>query len=115
VSTEVPDAVGVILTLEGFSDVVIPVGADAERETAPEKPLLLVTVIVEFPEEPLATVMVDGLAERPKSPILMLPMNVDQQLPLPRWNDSQVPSTLLWYSPTTQRIVGSEGSSPAPK
>jgi hypothetical protein len=107
--------VGVILTLEGFCDVVIPLGADAERETDPEKPLLIVTVIVELPEEPSATAIVDGLADRPKSPILMLPMNVDQQLPLPRWNESQVPSTLSWYSPTTQRMVWSDGSELAPK
>jgi hypothetical protein len=51
----------------GVKLVVNPLGADAESETVPVKPLRAFTVTVEVPEDPLLIVKVDGAAETEKS------------------------------------------------
>jgi hypothetical protein len=54
---------GVRITLEGLSDVVEPGRVrDAVRETVPEKPLMLFTLIVDVPVCPAFTVRLVGLA-----------------------------------------------------
>ena len=44
-------------------DDVTPPGDESARETVPEKPLILVSVIVDVPETPINTVCDIGLAD----------------------------------------------------
>ncbi len=50
------------LTFVGLIEAVRPAGADAERETLPEKLLKLVDVSDEVIDEPVMIVRLDGLA-----------------------------------------------------
>jgi len=63
VSTDVAVPPDAKLTLVGLIEAVRPAGADAERETLPEKLLKLVDVSVEVIDEPVMMVRLDGLAE----------------------------------------------------
>jgi hypothetical protein len=51
------------LTLFGLIATVRPAGAEAEKETVPEKPLKLVDVSVVVIDEPVIIVMSEGLSE----------------------------------------------------
>ena len=53
--------------LTGLTDAVDPVPDETERETVPEKPPMLVAVIVEVPEEPASTLTFEALDARLKS------------------------------------------------
>jgi hypothetical protein len=53
--------------LVGLTDAVDPVPDETERETVPEKPPMLVAVIVEVPEEPASTLIFEALDARLKS------------------------------------------------
>jgi hypothetical protein len=65
---EVPDAVGEIGTLEGFNEAVAPATLTLElRLTDPVKPLRLLSVIVEVPDEPDWTVIDMGFWDMLKS------------------------------------------------
>jgi len=99
------------VALVGFTEVVGPVGVmDEVRDTVPENPPRLKSVTVEVTELLVATVRYDGLALSDSPLNLMLDTYVDQQFPL-----QQSPAAMLWYSPATQTVVGSDGSTAAPK
>jgi hypothetical protein len=98
-------------TLVGYTEAVGPFGVmDEVRDTVPENPPRLESITVEVAELPVATVRYDGLALRDSPLNLMLDTYVDQQFPL-----QQSPAAMLWYSPATQTVVGSDGSTAAPK
>lgn len=63
VSTDVAVPPDAKLTVVGLIETVRPGGADAERETLPEKPLKLVDVSVEVIDVPSIIVKIEGLAE----------------------------------------------------
>jgi hypothetical protein len=99
------------VTFVGFTEVVGPFGVmDEVRDVVPENPPRLESVIVEVAELLVATVRLDGLALSDSPLNLMLDTYVDQQFPL-----QQSPAAMLWYSPATQTVLGSDGSTAAPK
>jgi hypothetical protein len=63
VSVAVPEPVMVA----GLIVALSPDGTATLRETTPENPLSDVTLIVEVPEEPRESTMLEGLADKPKS------------------------------------------------
>ena len=68
---ELPDPPEVSVTIVGFTDALDPEGAiTVERVTVPAKPLMLLSNIVEVPEEPARTVRDVGLRDTVKSTTL---------------------------------------------
>jgi hypothetical protein len=71
VAVEVADPPDVRETRLGLSDAKMPEGAVADNDTASEKPLRLVTLIVEELVEPGNNMLTEfGLADMPKSPVM---------------------------------------------
>ena len=67
VRVEVPVPPGEKMMLAGVTLTVRPAGAETSRFTVPVNPLRLVTVAVEVPDEPCATLRLLGLVVREKS------------------------------------------------
>jgi len=71
VSVDIPAPPDTSVTLVGESDVVGPLVTTgdmlADKVTLPEKPFRLVNVTLKVAGEPLATVLLEGLAETLKS------------------------------------------------
>ncbi len=76
--------------------------------TVPEKPFRLVSVIVDVVEWRLATVRLVGLA-------VMLKSAATDCTFIFAIHVAHAPFVWFPYSPETQTVVGSDGSSPAPK
>ena len=73
VKTEVADAPGARVTVDVLRVAVSPVGVDVVKDTVPEKPLTLATVItVELSHPPRTIVTLAKLEEMVKSPPALL-------------------------------------------